>query len=233
MYSLLHEASGVRRVNKRRSDRTTASDSSSESLSSASIESEPRNSLAKALRQACGVVTSSWKRLETDATAARSLGARCASACVKISLGSSAIGLRLSVGSLCFLITSKAGPSLFFVGGGVAACSYSSILFFAVRKGVDGLGETDSFGEGGLSRRSSRLTGRCSSCREAAKAASAASCSAGVPTPSSARAVLRRGSETPAVSWSERPCWVGDAAVSDGATGGAGVEAVGSSGCIK
>ena len=200
MYSLRHEARGVRRVNKRRSERTTASDSSSESLSSASMESDPRKSLAKALRQACGVVTSSWKRLDTAATAAKSLGARCARAWVKISFGSSAIGLRLSAGSLCFFMTSKAGPSLFFVGGGVAACSYYSILFFAVRKGVDGLGETDSFGEGGLSRRSSRRTGRSPSCSEAAKAASAASCSADVPAPSSALGVLREGSETPAVS---------------------------------
>ena len=154
MYSLRQEASEVRRVKARRSDRTTASDSSSESLSSASIESAPRNSRAKALRHACGVVTRSWKRLETDATAAKSLGARCASACVKISLGSSAIGLRLSSGSLCFLITSNAGPSLFLATGGVDACSYSSILFFAVRSGVDGLGEMVSSGVGGLSRRS-------------------------------------------------------------------------------
>lgn len=59
MYSLRQEASGVRRVKARRSDRTTASDSSSDSISRASIESAPRNSRAKALRQACGVVTRS------------------------------------------------------------------------------------------------------------------------------------------------------------------------------
>lgn len=145
MYSLRHEASDVRRVNARRSDRTTrSSDSSSKSFSSASMESDPKKRRAKALRHACGVVTSSWKRRETEATAARSLGARCASACVKSSFGSSAIGLRLSSGSLCFLITSKAGPSLFFVSGGVEACSYSSILFLGVRKGVDGFGEVES-----------------------------------------------------------------------------------------
>jgi hypothetical protein len=220
-------------VKTRRSERTTTSDSSSASLSSASIESEPRNSLANALRHACGVVTSSWKRLETDAHAARSLGARCASAWVKISFGSSAIGLRLSIGSLCFFMTSKAGPSLFFGSGGVDACSYSSILFFVVRKGVDGFGETDSTGDGGLSRRSSRLTGRSPSCSEAANAASAASCSADVPALASTCEVLREGSEMPAGSWSGRPCWVGGVGVSGGATGDSGVEAVGSSGCIK
>jgi hypothetical protein len=225
----------VRRVKARRSDRTTASDSSSDFLSSASMESAPKNSRAKALRQACGVVTRSWKRLETDATAAKSLGARCASACVKISLGSSAIGLRLSCGSLCFLITSNAGPSFFLVVGGVAACSYSSILFFAVRSGVDGLGEMVSSGVGGLSRRSWGLgLTSCSSWSKAASAASAASCSAGVLAPSSLPGELRPESETPPMSRSWMPCWVDDAAVcGEAGSVESGVEAAGDSGCIK
>lgn len=86
IYSLRQEASAVRRVKARLSVRTTfCVVSSSSSWKMAFRESGPGKKCAKALLQACGPVTRSWKRLDTSATDVKSVGARCASACVKTS----------------------------------------------------------------------------------------------------------------------------------------------------
>ena len=76
MYSLRHEARAVRRVKARRSDRTTAWVSLLSSSKRMLIESGPGKKWANALRHACGPVTKSWNRFDTNETEVKSVGAK-------------------------------------------------------------------------------------------------------------------------------------------------------------
>ena len=134
--------------------------------------------------------------LDTSATDVRSVGARCASVCVKtsaelVSQPSFAMQCRSKIathhsatpewrsscrpGLRVFLMTSKPGPCLFLTGG-VEAFSYSLILTPPL--GGEGvlLGFFGGDSTFSLLRVSARTSPSCS-CRDAANAASAAICS--------------------------------------------------------